>query len=285
MKLALGTVQFGKKYGISNTKGKILDKEVLPILKFAKSKGIRMIDTAMDYGDAEKILGNKNIQNFDIITKLSRIPNSCLNSKDWIEKKVFKSLNNLNINKIYGLLMHRPDQLNSNLGFQIYKVLNNLKKKGIIKKIGISIYNPNELDKIVSKFKIDIVQAPLNILDRSLIESGWLSKLKKKHIEVHARSIFLQGLLLLEEDKLPNKFKCFGSFWKQWFVWLKKNNISAIKLCLAYIKSVKDVDYFILGINNLRHLIEICENLEKCDDILLPKFDISKKKFLNPSYW
>lgn len=285
MKLALGTVQFGKKYGISNTGGKILNKEILPILKFSKLKGIKVIDTAIDYGDAEKILGNQNIKNFNVITKLPKIPNPCPNLKDWIEKQVLKSLHRLKIKKIYGLLLHRPDQLNSNSGLRIFKILNNLKKRGVIKKIGVSIYNPRELDKIIPKFELDIVQAPLNILDRRLIDSGWLSKLKKKNIEVHARSIFLQGLLLFEEKNLPDKFKASSSFWSQWFGWLKKNNISAIKLCLTYINSVKDIDYFIVGINNLKHLSEICENINKFDKILLPKFKINDKNFLNPSLW
>ena len=91
-----------------------------------------------------------------------------------------------------------------------------MKKNGVISKIGISIYSPSQLDLILPKFSIDIVQAPFNIVDRRILNSGWLEKLSKKNIETHIRSVFLQGLLLMQYEKIPNQFSHWNRVWLKW---------------------------------------------------------------------
>ena len=116
----------------------------------------------------------------------------------------------MKIKKFEYLLLHDANSLLGLYGNEIYEGIKNMKIDGLTNKIGISIYDFDTLEEILKKFKFDIVQAPLNILDRRLIEEGWLKKLKKKKIEVHARSIFLQGTLLLKRNQLPNAVKKFN---------------------------------------------------------------------------
>ena len=205
-KLALGTVQFGMKYGIANDSNTFPQSEIKEILKLAALKNINTIDTAISYGSSEKNLGKEKLDTFNVITKLKSLPNNKRNISLWVEKEINSSLKRLNQKKVYGLLLHNTMDLIGVNGNKIYDALLELKEKNLISKIGISIYSPDELDIIISKFKIDIVQSPFNVFDTRLQDSGWMKELYDMNIEIHTRSTFLQGLLLMHEEKIPSKF-------------------------------------------------------------------------------
>ena len=170
--------------------------DVKNILGEAIKYGVNTIDTAINYGDAEKRLGKNNLNDFKIISKLPSINKIYVpDLQKWIINTVEESLSQLKINKLEALLLHRPKEILSEKGHLIIKALDNLKESNLTDKVGISIYEPSELPILFDKYKFDIVQTPMNILDRRIIESGWLKKLKVSNVEVHARSIFLQGLL------------------------------------------------------------------------------------------
>ena len=213
MKLALGTAQFGYNYGITNKNGKISLKAGKKILEFAEKSGMNTIDTAMNYGNCEQQLGKLGVKNWFIISKLPPIPNNCDDISSWISSKIEFSLNSLKVDYLGGLLLHRPEQLLKKNGSMIYDNLLNLKKIGKVSKIGISIYDPLELDNICSQFKFDIVQVPFNIFDRRLFYSGWLKRLKIEGIEVHVRSVLLQGLLMSSIKKTPSGFERWENLW------------------------------------------------------------------------
>ena len=156
-------------------------------------------------------------------------------------------------------MLQNIKSLQSKNGNEIYQSIKNMKTNGLTKKIGISIYDFNLLDKILKKFKFDLVQAPLNILDRRLIQSGWLKKLKKKKIQVYVRSIFLQGVLLLKHDKLPKKLKQFKKNWKIWENWLKKNKLKPLQACLLFALKINfdNTQIFIFHINCILSIFNI----------------------------
>jgi len=279
MKIALGTANFGQKYGLA---GKIIksDKKIKKIIQFANNSKIKLIDTSNNYGSSETLLGNNNLKNFKIITKLkiSNDEKKSNNLENIVFNKVEESLLKLNIKKLYAILLHESNDLKSNKRHKLIKVLKKLKKRNLVSKIGISIYNPKELNFIWPFWKPDIVQCPFNILDRRIYESGWLKKLKKNKTEIHVRSIFLQGLLLQNEKSMPRKFKKWKNIFKKWNNYCKKENISKIQGCINFIKSFKKISFVIIGFENIKqvkNIISYFENDRKsyttiaCNDIRL----------------
>lgn len=279
MKIALGTANFGQKYGLA---GKIIksDKKIKKIIQFANNSKIKLIDTSNNYGSSETLLGNNNLKNFKIITKLkiSNDEKKSNNLENIVFNKVEESLLKLNIKKLYAILLHESNDLKSNKRHKLIKVLKKLKKRNLVSKIGISIYNPKELNFIWPFWKPDIVQCPFNILDRRIYESGWLKKLKKNKTEIHVRSIFLQGLLLKNEKSMPRKFKKWKNIFKKWNNYCKKENISKIQGCINFIKSFKKISFVIIGfedIKQVKNIISYFENDRKsyttiaCNDIRL----------------
>ena len=192
-KLALGTAQFGLTYGIANQKGQIKFSEANKILELAKNSNIDLIDTAIAYGDSEKVIGNIGIKDFKFVSKLPALPKNCADINSWVEENVQSSLMYLGVPSLYGILVHRSENFFGNSGKKLIDALKMIKSNGLVKKIGVSIYDPSECEQVMNLTRIDIVQAPLSIVDRRLIASGWLSKLHSEEIEIHTRSVLLKG--------------------------------------------------------------------------------------------
>jgi len=258
-KLALGTAQFGSKYGVANQSGQIKFSDAEKILKLAKNSNIDLIDTAIGYGNSQKIIGEIGITDFRLVSKLFDLPKNCDDVNSWVEEKVKSSLKHLGVKSLYGLLVHRSENLLGNPGKKLIKALNSLKFNGLVKKIGISIYDPLELDQVMHLTNFDIIQAPLNIVDRRLETSGWLSRLNKFGVEVHTRSTFLQGLLLMKRNKIPKIFDKWQSILDQWLSELEKNNLNAINECLTYPLSLPEISYIIVGVDNFHQLKDLIE--------------------------
>ena len=174
MKLALGSAQIGMQYGLLDHSKEKSVSEVREILKIASENSINTIDTAISYGRSEEILGKANVQGFDVITKIPKFPSNIDKPKKWVENHIYNSLKHLKIKGLYAVLFHESDDLDSCFADEIFTAIEKLKEKKLIKKIGVSIYNPDQLDKIINRYEINIVQAPLNILDRRMITSGWM---------------------------------------------------------------------------------------------------------------
>ena len=283
-RLALGTVQFGLNYGVSNIAGKVKKSLVKEMLKLATDNKIDLIDTAIGYGDSEKILGLNKIDNFNIISKIPPL-NKSLDLHEWSLNQIQGSLLRLNKESLYGLLFHNPNDLLSSSGQRLYESIVRHKNNGLVQKIGISIYSPEQLEKILCNFDFDIVQSPLNIIDRRLADSGWLSKLNKLNIEVHIRSVFLQGLLLKERKLIPKKFKRWDSIWRNWEVYIKQNNINPIELCLSYPLKFSEVNKVIVGAQNLMQLNDIISAYSFAKFKDFPNIQSYDNDLINPSNW
>lgn len=271
MKLALGTVQFGLNYGISNNEGQTAKDEVIKIFEKASLSGINLIDTAQAYGCSEKIIGSTNSYNFDIVTKVA-----C--PEDFVS-----SLNNLKSDSIYGLMFHNADILLNNQDY--WKSFELFKSKGKVKKIGVSVYDSTQIDAILERHDIDIIQIPLNIFDRRLIKSGHLKKLKDKDIEIHVRSIFLQGLVFINTEKLSKYFFPYKSFLQSFHKKLKYANITPLEAAINFVKIIDEVDYIICGVNNEKQLTEIIDVYQKNINIDYSDFELQDENLLNPSNW
>ena len=278
LKLVIGSANFTQKYGVDSIK--INHKENKKILDLAKKNHIFRIDTAEAY------LQNKNNfknidKKFKFFTKV--IPDSKWASLDFCQKKLEDHFNNFARNKVEALLFHDIKILLKKNGKKIFKNLEILKKKKYFNKIGISIYDTNCLNNLISNYNFDIVQCPYNILDRRILTSGWFDKLKSKGVEVHVRSIFLQGLLVNNSIYRKSYFKKWNFFFVEWFKALEKNNISPIDYCFSDLLNY-DFDKIIIGINDSKNLKEII-NFKSINKNKMINFKISDKRLIDPRNW
>ncbi len=285
MKLALGTAQFGSKYGVANQFGQVSQAEIKAMLQLAIVNRMNTLDTAIAYGDSEECLGKACLQSFRIITKLPPLPDGVSNVAEWVKQHINASLSRLNVAGIYGLLLHRPDQLLSPNGRALYQALLALKDDGKVEKVGISIYSPSELDMLIPCYRLDLVQAPFNLIDQRLFTTGWLQRLKDYDVEVHTRSVFLQGLLLMNQLNIPSKFIKWTHLWRTWHDWLSTHKISAVQASLAFPLSFSEIDHVVVGSDNSTQLSEIISASKGCRDFRLPNLECNDESLINPANW
>lgn len=280
MKLALGTVQFGLNYGVANRTGQVSPQEVVGILGTALNAGIAVLDTAIAYGESEARLGRAGVEGFKVVSKLPG-----LEGQPNIAGMVERSLERLAVPSLHGLLLHRSSDLAGANGSWLYDALRELKQRRLVEKIGVSIYDPRELETILDRFELDIVQSPYNVLDRRLVSSGWLGRLKDAGVEVHTRSTFLQGLLLMDRGQRPEKFARWNELWTRWDDWLEQTGTSAVAASLGFVCDNASIDHVLVGVDGRIQLIEIITALQAhppqvpdwvaCDDLDL----------INPVNW
>lgn len=254
-RLALGTAQMGMHYGIANTLGKVADNDLSKMLSMAVAAKIDTLDTAFAYGDSESRLGQAGVEHFKLVTKIGEVPAEA-DVHHWILDQVHTSLERLQINSAYAVLLHRPKQLSSPRARLILSALEQLKENGLTQKIGASIYDPNELDGVDCKH-LDLVQAPYNLIDQRLFASGLAERLTDIGIEIHARSVFLQGLLLLPAEKIPSKFSRWSRLWELRDAWLHHHNISALQACLNFSLANREISKVIVGAESLEQLSQL----------------------------
>jgi aryl-alcohol dehydrogenase-like predicted oxidoreductase len=283
MKLVIGSAQIGMIYGLFNDK-KISKKEFKKIEKLVTKSNINFIDTASKYGNSENIIGNSKLKNLNIITKIKLPKNKNIYVKNWAPIEISKSLKKLKINKIYGVLIHDYRDLLGRYGKKYMLSLQELKRKNIIKKIGISVYESKEIKKIWKFWIPDIIQVPFNALDTRILDSGWIDILKKFKVKIFVRSIFLQGLLINENNyfKISKNHKIILNKFRNWCY---KNNISLLQACLHFVKQFKKIDYLVVGFNNYNQLTEIINVFKKKQIIIPNNFSTNKINLIDPRRW
>ena len=284
-RLVLGTVQFGLPYGIANQAGQVSRAEATAIMDHARGRGIDTLDTAIAYGESEQRLGEIGVAQWQVISKLPAVPEYCTDIAEWVHESVLGSLQRLRIQRLRGLLLHHPHQLLGPEGSALYRALVSIKNQGKVEKIGISIYGPDELDALWPRYRFDLVQAPFNIIDRRLAVSGWLARLHQAGAEVHVRSVFLQGLLLMDAAKRPAAFNRWEPLWQQWHRWLDNQALTPLQACLGFALTQPGIDRVVIGVESLAQLQEILVSVET-PAVEPPVTLVSEAPDLvNPSRW
>ncbi len=292
MRLGLGTVQFGLNYGISNPEGKTPFDNVKTILKFAEENDIRVLDTASSYGESEAVLGKVLTEHcqFSIYTKTPVYKKNKINYEDAenLKKAFYNSLGKLNQSNIEGIFAHHADDLLAEGGEELFYAMQDIKGKGLVRKIGVSVYTGEQIDLLLERYDFDVIQLPINVLDQRLIQSGHLKRLKQQGIELHARSIFLQGLILLDTSQLPPFFAPVKDFLCNYRSFLQTKGLSPIEGAFCFIKQVPEIDVVIIGVNNLEQLNNNVKSFYKSYDFLLEdfeKYSLTDTRYLNPALW
>jgi aryl-alcohol dehydrogenase-like predicted oxidoreductase len=289
MKIGLGAVQFGMSYGVSNKHGQTTREQIIKILELAQKNGIKVLDTAPSYGNSEDILGEVvNNNDWKLVTKIPHFSDNCLNSShaNQLQESFNRSLFNLRKKNIYGLLLHSCDDLLKPGGELLFQKMEYLKSIGMVKKIGVSLYDGQQIDQLLDNYPIDLVQLPVNIFDQRLIKGGQLAKLKKYNVEIHARSIFLQGFLLMPPNNIPPWFDPIRGVLESFHKEAKKRNMSVLQLALSFVQSIDEVDKVIIGVNTLKQLKEVVDAaLIRVNTMELSYMSIDDPEFINPVNW
>lgn len=219
--------------------------------------GVNTLDTAIGYGESEQRLGEIGVAGWRVVTKLPPVPETCTDVSEWVDRSVTASMARLGVSSLEGLLLHRPQQLLEPHGNALYAALLALKKRGMVDKIGVSVYGMEELDALCPRFEFGLVQAPMNVVDRRLASSGWLATLRAAGTEVHVRSVFLQGLLLMAPENRPRAFAQWNILWSRWDRWLDERQLTPLAACLGFVLSHAAVDRVIVGADTIAQIREI----------------------------
>ena len=298
--IVLGTAQHNKNYGLSKNKLHSSQKKINDILYYAKKNGINYLDTARVYGNAERNIGifnkkSKKKNKFKVITKLSNLEKApSKNLEKVIKDSVNTSFKALKENKIDILLIHNFNDLKKH-GSNLIEQLNNLQKKGLIKDIGVSVYSPKEAIKCLKIKKIKHIQIPFNLIDQRWLGSDFKNKLSSRpDIKIHARSIFLRGLLLNNSKFWPKWFKNRNKTVYSIEILLGKlNKMNKVDLCLSYVKSFDWIDFILIGVDSVNHLKEVLKmnknkklkSKERKFVVNFFKNAINSKRILLPYLW
>lgn len=284
MKIALGTAQFGLDYGVANTSGRVSENTAKEIIEQARKLGVDTLDTATAYGISEQVLGNIGVDAFKVVSKIPPSIDTTDTPEVWIKDCVEQSLSRLGVKSLYGVLLHRPMELLQTNGFQIYEALLEIRQSGIVKKIGVSVYDPDELD-MLAEFNFDIVQVPMNILDRRMENTGWLGQASGRRMEVHVRSAFLQGLLLMPKERRPSYFDPWRSLLSKYDDWVAAEKITPLQACLGYLNTRPGIEKIVVGVESVKQLREIVSCLHGA--LPLPPRDLQTDDLdlINPALW
>jgi aryl-alcohol dehydrogenase-like predicted oxidoreductase len=290
--ICLGTAQFGLSYGITNNGGKVPPDEVSALLSQAASSGIKLIDTAQAYGDAEEVLGRSFSvgQGFRLITKLPAQSQASF-GKDSVanwEEAFHGSCRRLGVDQLDGFLLHSPDDLRKPGSEYLQKWLISLRDRGLVSRLGVSIYAKEDLANVDSNL-LDLVQLPLSIYDQRLLVDGTIELLQKLGCAIHVRSVYLQGLLISPTEAWPAWISDQARQHHRNFEQLALGrSCSLLELALGFVRALEGLEAVVIGLCSraeLNDLLQAWEGplpLAKGEWPLWASPDIS---ILDPRYW
>jgi aryl-alcohol dehydrogenase-like predicted oxidoreductase len=282
--LILGTAQLGLDYGISNKMGRPSIENARNLLETSKKNGVFLIDTAHAYGNSESVIGKINLSGLEVISKLPDLSKKQGGrTYQEIKKYLAETLSNTKQKQLNTYLLHSIDNLHND-GQKLWNNMIEFKDQGLTKKIGYSLYNPKQLEMYFERFRPDVVQIPMNLIDREFYKADWLKKLKDNGVEIHVRSIFLQGLLLMNFESQMLRFPKHKLIWLRFQQELKNLNMNAIQYCLSFVKGIKEIDEIIVGVNSANELEEIIKSDSKL--IIAPEeLASSDESLIYPFNW
>jgi uncharacterized protein len=278
----LGTAQLGLQYGINNTNSKPGTKEVCEILKVASENGITILDTADAYGDASEVIGYFHSQypfRFLVNTKFNMLGN--------VQQQAIESIKILNTDSINVYFYHN---FNHFVNYpDVKKDLQNIKEQGIIKKIGVSIYDNSELEIALNSDDIDVIQLPFNMLDNWMQRGKYIKLAKDRNKEIQARSVFLQGLFFKPLGNYPSQLAPLKKYVQVLSEYAASMKIDVYELAMSYVHAFDEIDNMVIGIDNpdqlKRNLAVDYSTFKKDHKQLINNIRVEEKELLNPNNW
>lgn len=263
-RLGLGTVQFGLDYGISNRGGQTPMAEVKRILACAMEAGMGVLDTAALYGESEAVLGTCLPVGapLRVVTKTPAFPGETIGAEETalLVATLERSLHRLGLEQVDGLLVHHGGDLLKPGGARLWEAMQELQAAGKVGRIGASVYGEGE--SLRQGFPLERVQLPLNLFDQRPAASGLLSRLEEGRCEVHVRSVFLQGLLLMTPGEVPPHFSPLAEQFHRLDALCADYGVTRLGAALWYALRRREVGTVLVGVTSLRELEEILSVVE-----------------------
>lgn len=292
-RLALGTVQFGLAYGLAAGHQQVVPSEIEPILSAARQAGITVLDTAASYGESESVLGaSVSSQNFEVISKSLPIRQPVLTADhlDQIKAAFVQTLAKLGRTHIEGLLVHDAQDLLAQGGDELWNWMDGLKLQGVVSRIGISVYSSETARLLAGRYGVDIVQIPFNLFDQRIVQDGFLDFCRSRSIAVHARSIFLQGVALMQAADLPATLSGLRPNLERLQALARSTERSAADLALAYVALRPEIEQIVVGVHNaaqLAQLVEAWQGLEglEAEAIAWDGLHCVDERLVDPRMW
>ena len=282
-RIVLGGAQLGLPYGILNGGETLSREEVACILDTAVDHGIDSIDTAIAYGQSESIIGENSQNRFNIISKLPPLPVDISNVSEWVHSQVQGSLSRLKCTSLDALLLHRPQDLTGAQGAELYAALGSLMAEKMIHRFGVSIYSPDDLEGIIGTFDIHVVQAPLNVFDRRIL--GVTNQLSALNIEVHVRSVFLQGVLIANPKDRPQRFEPWSEHFALFDEWVRSSGVSAMACCMGFALQQPGIAKLVIGTTSAKSLDEIMNSIPNSVLEVPAHLQSSVEQLIDPRFW
>ena len=261
--LCLGTAQFGLPYGVTNTSGIVDEIEISTLLQEATSAGLSFVDTAQAYGESEAVLGRTKPDgaNYRFISKLPKQSQSSFSSTDcevW-DREFQRSLRLLGVPYLDSFLLHSPKDLIKPGGAYLEKWLLNLRETGRVKRLGVSIYDSTDLEGVPADL-LNLVQLPLSLYDQRLLSNGTISRLVSQGCAVHARSIYLQGLLVTPSDLWPNWIdRSVRLHHARLLQFATEHGCSLIDCAIGFARAQTQLEAVVIGLCSLRQLKQLLQ--------------------------
>ena len=282
-RIVLGGAQLGLPYGILNGGETLSREEVARILDTAVDHGIDSIDTAIAYGQSESIIGETSQNRFNIISKLPPLPVDISNVSEWVHSQVQGSLSRLKCTSLEALLLHRPQDLTGAQGAELYAAIGSLMAEKMIHRFGVSIYSPEDLEGIIGTFDIHVVQAPLNVFDRRIL--GVTNRLSALNIEVHVRSVFLQGVLIANPINRPQRFEPWSEHFALFDEWVRSSGVSAMACCMGFALQQPGIAKLVIGTTSAESLDEIMNSIPNSVLEAPTHLQSSVEQLIDPRFW
>ena len=282
-RIVLGGAQLGLPYGILNGGETLSREEVARILDTAVDHGIDSIDTAIAYGQSESIIGETSQNRFNIISKLPPLPVDISNVSEWVHSQVQGSLSRLKCTSLDALLLHRPQDLTGAQGAELYAAIGSLMAEKMIHRFGVSIYSPDDLEGIIGTFDIHVVQAPLNVFDRRIL--GVTNQLSALNIEVHVRSVFLQGVLIANPINRPQRFEPWSEHFALFDEWVRSSGVSAMACCMGFALQQPGIAKLVIGTTSAESLDEIMNSIPNSVLEVPTHLQSSVEQLIDPRFW
>lgn len=285
LKLVLGTVQFGLSYGIANRLGKPSLEEARRVLEHAAACGVRTLDTAPVYGDAEDLIGrHADPQRFTVITKVAAgsVP---------VSRSIRRSLQRLKRDHVDAILVHDADKLLAADGAAVWQELLQARQAGLTRRVGVSVYEPDSLRQVLDRYAIDVVQLPFNVYDTRFARAGLIQESADRGIDVHARSPFLQGLLLMPPHRLPEPLAALRDPQARFHEWAASLGLDPISSTLAACHAQPGIGAVVVGCQSQSELDEIVAADRIAADRVdagreaLARFALPDQPLVNPLRW